>query len=65
MEVASSGSDYEIAVVTHGDGSIELRVVLVLSRTGRERLHFPRLTPSEAHELAARLSDAATHQDFN
>lgn len=63
MEVANAGSDYEVRVIRHGDGHIEIAVDLVLSATGRERFHFPRLTPGEAHALAEQLSAAATWLD--
>lgn len=63
IEIANSGSDYEVTVHTHGDGSIEVRVDFVLSSTGRERFHVPRMTPGEARDLAERLLSAADWQD--
>lgn len=63
LEISNDGSDYEVRVVKHGDGAIEINVKLVLSETGRERLHFPRMTPGEAHELAGQLEAAATWLD--
>lgn len=63
IEIANAGTDYELRVVAHGDGSLEVRVDLVLSRSGRERLHFPRLTPSEARKLAASIERVADKLD--